>query len=209
MIAIIDYGMGNVQSLSNVIEYLGSDVVVTANRREIEAADRIILPGVGAFGDAMTAIRDRGLDIILYKEVQIRKKPMLGICLGLQLLGKSSEEHGYHDGLGWLDARIVPFDSGTGVNVPHIGWNDIVFKDPYPLFTGLKEGERDFYFVHSYYMECNDLSDVYATCDYGIRFVAAIKRGNILATQFHPEKSQDNGIQVIENFLCWNPDTYA
>lgn len=209
MIAIIDYGMGNVQSLSNAVEYVGSDVIVTSDAKEIEDADKIILPGVGAFGDAMKAIRERGLDKILYQEVIIKKKAMLGICLGLQLLGKSSNEHGYHEGLGWLDATIIEFDPGNGIHIPHIGWNNIEYSDPSPLFSGLKEGERDFYFVHSYYMECNNPSDIYATCDYGIRFVAAVKSGNILATQFHPEKSQDNGIQVLKNFLNWNPGIHA
>jgi glutamine amidotransferase len=209
MIAIVDYGMGNIQSLSNAIRYIGSDVIITAEEKELQKADRIILPGVGAFGDAMASIRNRGLDKILFEQIIIRKKPILGICLGLQLFGKSSEEHGYHEGLGWLDARIVAFNIKTKVHIPHIGWNDITFSHPDPLFSGLKEGEKDFYFVHSYYMECNNPLDVYATCNYGVKFVAAIKKDNILGTQFHPEKSQDNGIHVLRNFLAWTPGKNA
>lgn len=205
MIAIIDYGMGNVRSLSNAVEFIGYDVLVTNDNGKIADAARIILPGVGAFGDAMAAIRDRGLDEILHREVLEKKKPMLGICLGLQLLGTSSEEHGHHEGLGWLDSRVVKFEAGPGLKLPHIGWNDIYYSDPGPLFAGLKDNERSFYFVHSFYMDCNNPADVLAECGYGVNFTAAIKHENILATQFHPEKSQDNGIQVLKNFLRWKP----
>jgi glutamine amidotransferase len=204
MIVIIDYGMGNVRSLRNAVEYIGHTVLITNDSRKIADAQKIILPGVGAFGDAMGAIRRQGLDEILHQEVIEKGKPMLGICLGLQLLAKSSKEHGYHEGLSWLDARVIGFDSAMGLKIPHIGWNDIDYSDPVPLFTGLKKGERSFYFVHSYYIVCNDPSDVLATCEYGINFTAAIKHDNFLATQFHPEKSQDNGIHVLKNFLSWN-----
>lgn len=205
MIAIVDYGMGNVRSLCNAVEYIGYDAVVTSDSARIRDAEKIVLPGVGAFGDAIRAIHARGLDEILNREVIEKGKPMLGICLGLQLLGKSSEEHGHHEGLGWIDAKAIRFDGSTGLKVPHIGWNDIDYRDADPLFANLKENERSFYFVHSFYMECNDPSDILATCEYGTRFVAAIKHDNFLATQFHPEKSQDNGVQVLTNFLRWTP----
>jgi glutamine amidotransferase len=205
MIAIIDYGMGNVRSLTNAVEYAGYDVIITSDGKLIGNAEKIILPGVGAFGDAMDAIRERGLDETLYREVIDKGKPMLGICLGLQLLGKSSDEHGFHTGLGWIDARVIRFTSDTGLKVPHIGWNDINYIDPEPLFVGLKQEERSFYFVHSHYVECAHSDDVLATCEYGINFAAAIKHDNFVATQFHPEKSQDNGIQVLVNFLRWDP----
>lgn len=205
MIAIVDYGMGNVRSLANAVEFTGHDAIVTGDARAIGDCEKIILPGVGAFGDAMSALKMRGLDEILHREVAEKKKPMLGICLGLQLLGKSSEEHGYHEGLRWIDAEVVKFNSGQVAKIPHIGWNDVEVLDPDPLFTGLKENERVFYFVHSFYMQCHDERDISARCEYGVRFTAAIKHENIVATQFHPEKSQDNGIHALRNFLRWNP----
>ena len=197
--------MGNVRSLWNAVEYIGYDAVVTSDVARIRDAGKIILPGVGAFGDAIKAIHERGLDEVLNSEVIEKGKPMLGICLGLQLLGKSSEEHGHHEGLGWIDAKVIRFDGLRGLKVPHIGWNDIECLDADPLFENLKEKEKSFYFVHSFYMECNYPPDIIATCEYGTRFVAAIRHDNFLATQFHPEKSQDNGVQVLTNFLHWNP----
>lgn len=205
MIAVIDYGMGNVRSLMNAVRYVGYDAFLTRERTRIVDSKKIILPGVGSFGDAMHCLKIYGLNEILYKEIIEKGKPLLGICLGLQLLARSSIEHGYHLGLGWLDAEVVGFEPSTGLKVPHMGWSDICFSDPFPLFEGLKERERHFYFVHSFYMICKNESDVSAICKYGIEFAAAICRGNIVATQFHPEKSQDNGIQVLKNFLAWNP----
>jgi len=205
MIAIIDYGMGNIRSLSNAVEFIGYPVTITSNPHDIRDSQKIILPGVGAFGDAMAALRGRGLDEILYEQVVEHGKPMLGICLGLQLLTRSSEEHGFHQGLGWIDAEAVKFESQWKVKIPHIGWNDIAYTNPDPLFRGLKKEERAFYFVHSFYVRCRNAADILATCRYGIDFTAVIRRNNILATQFHPEKSQDNGIQVLRNFLKWNP----
>jgi imidazole glycerol-phosphate synthase subunit HisH len=205
MIAIVDYGMGNVRSLSNAVEYIGYDVTITSNGQDIKDAQKVILPGVGAFGDAIAAIREKGLDEILFREVLERGKPMLGICLGLQLLARCSHEHGFHRGLGWLEAEIVKFDPVHKIKIPHIGWNDIYYSNPEPLFQGLKKEERTYYFVHSFYMKCENPENIMATCKYGIDFTAAIHWNNIVATQFHPEKSQDNGIQVLKNFLKWNP----
>ena len=196
MIAIIDYGMGNIRSLSNAVEFIGHDVTVTADPLEIRNAKQIILPGVGAFGDAIAAMREKGLDGILHREVIERGKP---------LLARSSEEHGFHQGLGWIDAEVVKFDPQLQIKIPHIGWNDIDYAAPAPLFHSLKKEERAFYFVHSYFVRCHNPADILATCRYGIDFTAAILRNNIVATQFHPEKSQDNGIQVLRNFLKWNP----
>lgn len=205
MIAIIDYGMGNVRSLYNALQYLGCDAVVTADHETIHRAERIILPGVGAFGDAMAAICGLGLDSLLDVEVRRGGKPMLGICLGMQLLAKSSEEHGIHAGLGWLDASVERFQLPPGYKIPHIGWNAARFAPDEPLFRGLKPDEFNFYFVHSFHMRCRECGDVIATCDYGGDFTAAVRHGNVVAMQFHPEKSQDNGIRVIQNFLKWKP----
>jgi glutamine amidotransferase len=205
MIAIIDYGMGNIRSLSNAVRYIGYDVTITSDPQRIRDAKKLILPGVGAFGDAIAAIREKGLDELLYREVIEKGKTMLGICLGLQLLARSSEEHGFHKGLGWLDAEVVKFYPGLRIKIPHIGWNDIDYAKPDPLFHGLKKEERAFYFVHSFYIKCRNHVDILATCKYGLDFTAAIHRNSVVATQFHPEKSQDNGIQVLKNFLKWNP----
>ena len=204
MIGIVDYGMGNVRSLFNAFEYIGCDVFVSGDPNELRRAERLLLPGVGAFGDAMAVIRERGLDQMLEEEVLKAGKPMLGICLGMQMLAKKSTEHGEHDGLGWLDASVVRFDLPAEFKVPHIGWNDLQLVCDHPLFQGLGESPS-FYFVHSFHMQCLQLTDVLATCDYGIKFTAAVHRNNIIATQFHPEKSQDNGLKVLENFLSWQP----
>jgi imidazole glycerol-phosphate synthase subunit HisH len=205
MIAIIDYDMGNVRSISNAVEYIGYDAVVTSDIETIHNANHLILPGVGAFGIAIDAICEKGLNEVLNKEVIENGKPMLGICLGLQLLARNSNEHGAHKGLGWLDAEVVPFLRSRQFKNPHIGWNDIEYDDACFLFRGLKKDERSFYFVHSFHLACNNPTDVLATCSHGIEFTAAIHKDNFVATQFHPEKSQDNGIQVLKNFLEWNP----
>jgi glutamine amidotransferase len=205
MIAIIDYGMGNVRSLHNALQYVGCDAVITADSDKIRHAERIILPGVGAFGDAMAAIRARGLDDLLEAEVHRGGKPMLGICLGMQLLARTSTEHGVHEGLGWLDATVERLNLSAGLKIPHIGWNEVDSPLDEPLFRGIRPDERNFYFVHSFHVRCSNRADIIATCDYGGPFAAAVRHENVIATQFHPEKSQDNGIRVLENFLRWKP----
>ena len=205
MIAIIDYGMGNVRSVRNALEYIGEDAVVTADAVAIEHADRLILPGVGAFGDAMANLEARGLPRILSREVLERRKPFLGICLGLQLLAKTSAEHGRHVGLGWIDGEVLKFEPAVGRKVPHMGWHDVRRESPHPLLAGLRADQLCFYFVHSFHLVCKAVGDVIATCHYGSPFTAAIARANIAAMQFHPEKSQDNGVQVLKNFAIWKP----
>jgi glutamine amidotransferase len=153
----------------------------------------------------MNAIRARGLDDVLDAEVNRSGKPMLGICLGMQLLAMSSTEHGNHTGLGWLNAHVERFALPLTYKVPHIGWNTLKFSPGEPLFRGLKPNELNFYFVHSFHVLCLDHGDVIATCDYGGEFTAAVRRQNVVATQFHPEKSQDNGVRVLQNFVDWNP----
>lgn len=204
MIGIVDYGMGNVRSLFNAFEYVGSDAFISGDPHELRKAERLLLPGVGAFGDAIEVIRARGLDQMLEEEVLVHGKPMLGICLGMQLLAKNSAEHGEHQGLGWLDASVIRFTLPAELKVPHIGWNDLQLQQDHPLFKGLGESPN-FYYVHSYHMQCLNANDVLACSDYGITFTAAVHKGNFVATQFHPEKSQDNGLRVLENFLEWKP----
>ncbi len=205
MIAIIDYGMGNVRSIYNGLDYIGKDPVITFEPDVIDNSSHIILPGVGAFGDAMINLRNSGLIEILNRQVMEKGKPFLGICLGLQLLAINSEEHDSDNGLGWFDAEVKRFKlDGTGLKIPHVGWNEVVPVIKHPLFDNLKEGHSDFYFVHSFHIVCKNKKDVAATCDYGYTFAAVVYKDNIIATQFHPEKSQDNGIQFLKNFVNWN-----
>jgi glutamine amidotransferase len=202
MIAIVDYGMGNVRSLCNALEFLGAEVILTADPAELVSADRIVLPGVGAFGDAMAAIRARGGLQGSLTDLALRSgKPVLGICLGMQLYARRSEEHGEHNGLGWLDAEIVRLDVAPQLKVPHVGWNDLRFAEDDWLFRGIRAGESNFYFVHSFHMRCKDPSDVVATTDYGGPVTAVVRRGRLVAAQFHPEKSQDNGLTFLRNWL--------
>jgi imidazole glycerol-phosphate synthase subunit HisH len=202
MIAIIDYGMGNVRSLSNALDYLGVDVVLTADPGALAEADRLLLPGVGAFGDAMAAIDAKpGLRGTLDRLAMVEKKPVLGVCLGMQLFAKTSDEHGGHAGLGWLAAAVKRISAAPPAKVPHVGWNAVSFRPDEWLFKGLPSGESDYYFVHSFHMVCADPADVAGTCDHGGTITAAVRRANLVATQFHPEKSQDNGLQLLQNWL--------
>jgi glutamine amidotransferase len=206
MIAIIDYGMGNVRSVYNALDYIGQEAIITADPKVIDDAARLILPGVGAFGDAMANLEARGLTGVLHRQVFENGKPLLGICLGLQLMARHSVEHGNHKGLGWFEADVVRFAvPGSKLKVPHMGWNEIAPQVQHPIFANLKEGEFCFYFVHSFHIVCKDAGNVAATCSYGEPFTAAIYRDNIFATQFHPEKSQDNGVQILRNFAAWRP----
>lgn len=201
-IAIIDYGMGNVRSLMNAFEYIGEHAIMSADPAELEAADRLVLPGVGAFGDAMKAMHASGLVPVLNRLALDVKMPLLGVCLGMQLFAKTSLEHGVHEGLGWLDAAIVPLEVEAPAKVPHVGWNAVHFNNCDWLFAGLPNGESDYYFVHSFHMLCADARDRIATTDHGGTVTAAVRRGNLVATQFHPEKSQDNGLQLLQNWMA-------
>jgi glutamine amidotransferase len=202
MIAIVDYGFGNVRSLMNALDFCGADSKITRDPEDFAAADRIMLPGVGAFGDAVKAIRDLGLERPLTQQALEVKKPMFGICLGMQLFAKTSTEHGGHSGLGWLDADIDFIrPNNPDIKVPHVGWNELTLHGDDWLFKGMPKRGNDVYFVHSFHMICNDPSDLVATTHHGNTVTAAVSRGNLTATQFHPEKSQDNGLQIIQNWL--------
>ncbi len=200
MIAIVDYGVGNLRSLSNAFDYLGVEVEVTGDPQRLREAERIVLPGVGAFGDAMEALRDRGLIEPLNDLVLGQRRPTLGICLGMQLVARSSDEHGTHLGLGWIDAQVRRLEVAP-LKVPHVGWNDLSFDPDEPLFRGIRPDEANFYFVHSHHMECAHPGDRIATTDYGGPVTAVVRHENVVAMQFHPEKSQDNGLALLRNWI--------
>jgi glutamine amidotransferase len=199
MVAIIDYDAGNIKSVENAVRYLGRDVRVTSDPETILQADHIILPGVGAFGDAMERLHERNL-VETIREAVALDKPFLGICLGLQLLFEESEESPGVKGLALLPGRIKRIPDGDGRKVPQIGWNDLSFPRQSRLFEGVPEGSY-VYFVHSYYLEAGDPADVAARTEYGVRIDAAVEHGNLFACQFHPEKSERIGMQILRNFL--------
>lgn len=198
MIAIIDYGAGNLQSVKKALDYLGYDSIVTDDKNEILSADRVILPGVGSFGDAMESIRERGLEEVI-KEAANGDKPFLGICLGLQLLFRHSHETPDVEGLGIFDGEIVTIPRVEGIKVPHIGWNDVKISQHSGIFSGIKD-ESYFYFVHSYYLRNAESDIVAGTTHYGVDIQCAVQRGKVCATQFHPEKSSEAGLQLLHNF---------
>lgn len=200
MTAIIDYGAGNLMSVKKALDYIGAKSNITSDPAEIEKADSVILPGVGAFGDAMDSMRSRGLDGAV-KKAAVSGKPFLGICLGLQLLFAHSDESPDASGLGLLNGDISLIPNNSGLKVPHIGWNSIEIRENSRLFSGIENGSY-FYFVHSYYLNGADESDVAATTEYGVKIECAIERGNMFATQFHPEKSGSAGLQVLKNFIA-------
>ena len=206
IVAIIDYGRGNVRSVANAIEACGADALVTSDPAFIEDASHIILPGVGAFGDAMAALHARGLPEILGRQIFEKGKPFLGVCLGMQLLAGRSSEHGEFAGLGWITGEVTRLTPGPdGLKIPHMGWNSISVKSPHALFKGLQSDQLNFYFVHSYYFHVAAPDSVIGVCDYGMSFPVVVGKDNIVAVQFHPEKSQDSGIEVLENFISWSP----
>jgi glutamine amidotransferase len=201
VIAIVDYGMGNLGSIHNMLNRIGSESVVTSDPATIRSADKIILPGVGVFDRAMENLDRLGLVSLLTEMVMENSTPCLGICLGMQLLSKRSEE-GILPGLGWIDAETIRFDfreSDTNLKVPHMGWNNIEIKHASPLLDDRYEDSR-FYFVHSYHVRCANEENVLATARYGITFHAAVIHGNVMGTQFHPEKSHKFGMRLLKNF---------
>lgn len=199
MVAVIDYDAGNIKSVQKALEHLGGQVSVTRDRDEILAADRVILPGVGNFGDAMAKINSFGLDAVI-REAAERKTPFLGICLGLQLLFEESEESPGVKGLGLLPGKIIRIPKAEGLKVPQIGWNALKYPSEGQLFQGVAEGSY-VYFVHSYYLQAQEKDIVKATVEYGVSVEASVEKENIFACQFHPEKSSDAGLQILKNFL--------
>jgi glutamine amidotransferase len=201
VIAVIDYGMGNLRSVHKAIERVGLEARLTSDPAVVARADRIVLPGVGAFGDAAAHLREAGLDVALGRALAAGR-PFLGICLGLQLLFTESEEGGAHQGLDVIPGRVTrlpPLEK-----VPHMGWNQVEYRQEHPLFAGIPDRSY-FYFVHSYYVVPDDAAVQAAVTEYGIRFTCAVARDNLFATQFHPEKSSTLGLRMLDNFGRWKP----
>ena len=199
MIAVIDYDAGNIKSVQKALEFLGKQAVVTRDRNEILTAERVILPGVGNFGDAMAKLKNFGLVSVL-EEVAKQGTPFLGICLGLQLLFEESEESPGVKGLGLLPGRIVRIPKETGLKIPQIGWNALKYPSKGRLFVKVPEGAY-VYFVHSYYLQAQEKEIVKATVEYGVTVEASVEKDNIFACQFHPEKSSEAGLQILRNFM--------
>ncbi len=198
MIAIIDYQMGNLRSVQKGFEKVGHQAVITSDPEDLRRATKVVLPGVGAFGDAMAELRRRNL-IEPIRAVVNSGKPFLGICLGLQLLFDTGEEGGEHQGLGILPGKVVRFNLPHVFKVPHMGWNQLQIRRPAPILNGFVP-DTHVYFVHSYYVVPNDSSVIATETDYGVLFCSMIWRDNIFATQFHPEKSQVDGLRILRNF---------
>ncbi|MCX7927494.1 MAG: imidazole glycerol phosphate synthase subunit HisH [Candidatus Omnitrophica bacterium] len=200
MIAIIDYGMGNLHSVRKAFERMGAETIISNHPNELKKVEKIVLPGVGSFGDAVQALRKYGLEEVIYQHIQ-EKKPFLGICLGMHILLEASQESEAVAGLGIIPGVVKKFEASSHLKVPHIGWNQINFRRlNCPLFKGVDDASS-VYFCHSYFAQPKDNMVIAATTDYGIEFCSILWKDNIFATQFHPEKSQQVGLKIIENFV--------
>jgi glutamine amidotransferase len=204
-VAVINYGMGNLGSVRRALEDLGADVFIANQPDALAHANRIVLPGVGAFGEGMQHLRSRGWVDPLRREVLDGGKPMLGICLGMEMLASVSEENGTHEGLDFIPGRIRRLDDlGCTLRIPHVGWNEVTYRQGTPLFDKIPQA-MDFYFVHSYAFDPVQPEDVDGTTEYGATLTATVRRGHVFGTQFHPEKSSKAGRQILRNFLDHAP----
>lgn len=202
--------MGNLGSVEQSLSFLKTRFITSNNPDELALADAYILPGVGAFPSAMEHIREMGIEQLLQTEVLENNKPFLGICLGMQLLANDSQEQGFTRGLGWIDAHVMKLAPAQNLNVPHVGWNNISFKPNELMFSDINP-DPHYYFDHSFHFVCKDENLIVSRCDYGGDIISAIRKGHIFATQFHPEKSQRNGLKLIRNFLTYlrlNPQSH-
>lgn len=199
MIIVVDYGVGNIASVLNMLKRVGADARASSRVEDIEQADKLVLPGVGAFDAGMQTLRKSGLIDVLTEQVLTKRKPVVGVCLGSQMLGMRSDE-GVEPGLGWIDMDTVRFEKRDDRKVPHMGWNEVLVQKNHPILNGLDEHSR-FYFVHSYYMLPRMSEDILLSCEYGQSFTAAVARDNIFGFQFHPEKSHRFGMQLFKNFV--------
>ncbi len=199
MIAIIDYGMGNIHSVKKALQAQGAKVIVTNNPEEIKKAEKIVLPGVGAFDDAVMELEKQNLVSVIKESIE-NKKPFLGICLGMQLLFETSQEAKTKKGLGILKGKVIKFEAKKGLKVPHMGWNQLKLSQNCALLKGIPENSN-VYFCHSYYPDPKDKNVISATCNYGLDFAAVVAQDNVYGAQFHPEKSQALGLMMLKNFV--------
>ena len=204
-IALIDYGSGNLQSAYKALELVSNckkKIFITSNSKDLLKADKIILPGVGAFADCMKGLESiSGMIDVLNEAVLEKKKPFLGICIGMQLLATEGKEKGNHKGLGWIKGKVIKIKKNKKIKIPHMGWNTVKVISKHPI---LKRKKFESYFVHSYNFVCRDKKNIIATCDYQQKITAIIGKENIIGTQFHPEKSQKIGLEILKNFVSWN-----
>lgn len=209
---IIDYGSGNLRSIAKSCEKAAlhtneNEIIVTNDPEMLQKADRIILPGVGAFGDCAAGINAiTGMQEALETEVRRKGKPFLGVCVGMQLMADKGYEHGEHKGMGWIKGEVVPITpKGQDYKIPHMGWNELTFTQPdHPILRGIKPGDHA-YFVHSFHFACQDRHNVLVEVEYGGMIVALVAKDNMVGTQFHPEKSQETGLALLTNFIEWQP----
>lgn len=203
MITIVNYGSGNIRAIGNIFERLRIPFTIADHPDQVEGAEKIILPGVGAFDETISMVNESGFRSVLDREVLEKRKPVLGICVGMQILAKKSEE-GSLPGLGWIDGEVKKFDANLLLckpKLPHLGWNAVNVEKNSPVFDGVDE-QRGFYFLHSYYFDCADDEDVLSTTFYGKKFTSSVNHGNIFGVQFHPEKSHHNGVNLLKNFAA-------
>ena len=204
-IALIDYGSGNLQSAYKALELASNyknKISITSNSKDLLKADKIILPGVGAFADCMKGLKSiSGMIDVLNEVVLEKKKPFLGICIGMQLLATEGKEKGNHKGLGWIKGKVIKIKKNKKIKIPHMGWNTVKVISKHPI---LKRKKFESYFVHSYNFICKDKKNIIATCDYQQKITAIVGKENIIGTQFHPEKSQKIGLEILKNFVSWN-----
>ena len=204
-IALIDYGSGNLQSAYKALELVSNckkKIFITSNSKDLLKADKIILPGVGAFADCMKGLKSiSGMIDVLNEVVLEKKKPFLGICIGMQLLATEGKEKGNHKGLGWIKGKVIKIKKNKKIKIPHMGWNTVKVISKHPI---LKRKKFESYFVHSYNFVCRDKKNIIATCDYQQKITAIVGKENIIGTQFHPEKSQKIGLEILKNFVSWN-----
>ena len=204
-IALIDYGSGNLQSAYKALELVSNcknKIFITSNSKDLLKADKIILPGVGAFADCIKGLKSiSGMIDVLNEVVLEKKKPFLGICIGMQLLATKGKEKGDHDGLGWIKGKVIKIKKNKKIKIPHMGWNTVKVISKHPI---LKRKKFESYFVHSYNFICKNKKNIIATCDYEQKITAIVGKENIIGTQFHPEKSQKIGLEILKNFVSWN-----
>ena len=199
MIALIDYKAGNLNSVAKAFEKIGAKNFITQDPKDLQKADKLLLPGVGSFKEAMKNLKELGFIEALKEQVLVQKKPILGICLGMQLFLERGYEGGVCEGLGFIEGEVVKFEEDLNLKIPHMGWNELEILKQDPLYQGI-EDKSDFYFVHSFYVQCKD-EFVSGKAQYGHKFVASLQKDHIFATQFHPEKSQNLGLKLLENFI--------